>query len=51
MNVLCLGARVIGPETARELVKAFASATFSTEDRHRRRVGKIVKLEENGKKE
>lgn len=51
MNVLCLGARVIGPETARELVKAFASATFSTEERHRRRVGKILKLEENGKKE
>lgn len=51
MNVLCLGARVIGPETARELVKAFASATFSSEERHRRRVGKILKLEENGKKE
>ena len=51
MNVLCLGARVIGPETARELVKAFASATFSTEERHRRRVGKILALEANGKKE
>jgi ribose 5-phosphate isomerase B len=51
MNVLCLGARVIGPETARELVKAFASATFSSEERHRRRVGKILKLEENGKKD
>lgn len=51
MNMLCLGARVIGPETARELAKAFVLATFSTEERHRRRVGKILKLEANGKKE
>lgn len=51
MNLLCLGARVIGPETARELVKAFVSATFSTEERHRRRVGKILAIEANGKKE
>lgn len=51
MNLLCLGARVIGPQTARELVKAFVSANFSTEERHRRRVGKILKLEANGKKE
>ncbi len=51
MNLLCLGARVIGAEIARELVKAFVSASFSTEERHRRRVGKILKLEANGKKE
>jgi RpiB/LacA/LacB family sugar-phosphate isomerase len=51
MNVLCLGARVIGPQTAKELVKAFVSASFSTEERHRRRVGKILTLEANGKKE
>ncbi len=51
MNLLCLGARVIGPEIARQLVKAFVSATFSTEERHRRRVGKILKLEANGKKD
>ncbi|HCS38276.1 MAG TPA: ribose-5-phosphate isomerase [Anaerolineaceae bacterium] len=51
MNLLCLGARVIGPQTARELVKAFVAANFSTEERHRRRVGKILKLEANGKKE
>lgn len=49
MNVLCLGGRIIGVETAKDLVKAFLSGTFSTEERHRRRVGKIVKLEENGK--
>lgn len=49
MNVLCLGARIIGEETAKELVKAFLCATFSTEERHRRRVAKIVKLETFGK--
>ena len=45
MNVLCLGARIIGPEVARELVQAFLSASFSTEERHRRRVGKVLALE------
>ena len=49
MNVLCLGARVIGDEIARELVQAFLDAKFSTEERHRRRVAKIVQLELNGK--
>lgn len=45
MNVLCLGARVIGPELAGELVAAFLGATFSGEERHRRRVGKILAIE------
>lgn len=46
MNVLCLGARVIGPELAKELVGAFLSAQFlSDEERHVRRVNKIYKLE------
>lgn len=49
MNVLCLGARIIGGEVARELVKAFLGAQFSTEERHRRRVGKVIQLETNGK--
>lgn len=51
MNMLCMGARVLGPEIAKELAKAFVSASFSTEERHRRRVAKILKLEANGKKE
>src|SRR5512142_1377800 len=34
MNVLCLGARIIGSEIAREIVLAFASAKFSGEERH-----------------
>ena len=46
MNVLCLGARVIGPALAADLVAAFLGATFSREDRHRRRVNKILTIEE-----
>jgi ribose 5-phosphate isomerase B len=45
MNVLCLGARIIGPELTRELVAAYLSARFSTEARHRRRVEKTRAIE------
>jgi RpiB/LacA/LacB family sugar-phosphate isomerase len=45
MNVLVLGARVIGIELARELVNNFLSAKFNGEERHRRRVEKINALE------
>jgi len=45
MNVLCLGARIIGPELAIELVRAFLDAKFSNEDRHIRRVTKVRRLE------
>lgn len=48
MNVLCMGARVIGPALVPELVDAFLRATFSSEERHHRRVGKIHNLEEKG---
>ncbi len=45
MNVLVLGARVIEPDTARQLVQAFLEATFSGEDRHARRLKKVAVLE------
>ena len=45
MNVLCLGARVIGPELAKEIVRIWLSASFSGAERHRRRVGKIHEIE------
>ena len=45
MNVLVLGARVIGVELARELVGNFLSAKFTGEARHRRRMEKIRALE------
>jgi len=47
MNVLVLGARVIGPELARELVHTFLQATFSGEERHRRRLAKVMALEKH----
>jgi len=45
MNVLCLGARVIGEELARELVLFFLDAHFSGAERHVRRIGKVVSIE------
>jgi len=45
MNVLVLGARVIGVELARELVDHFLAARVNGEERHRRRVAKIKALE------
>jgi ribose 5-phosphate isomerase B len=45
MNVLCLGARVIGEALAVELVRAFLAASISNEPRHLRRVGKIAAME------
>ena len=45
LNVMCLGARVIGPALARTLVESFVAATFSAEDRHLRRLAKIDAIE------
>ena len=47
-NVLCLGARVIGPAIAAELATAFCEARFSREERHVRRVGKVLEMERDG---
>jgi ribose 5-phosphate isomerase B len=46
MNVLVLGARIIGPELARELVRAFLNAKFDGAERNRRRLEKVNTLEE-----
>jgi ribose 5-phosphate isomerase B len=45
MNVLCLGARIVGSAVARELVAAFLGATFSGEPRHQRRLDKVLTIE------
>ncbi len=45
MNLLCLGARIVGSELAPELVRPFAAATFSNEERHRRRLAKVLSSE------
>jgi ribose 5-phosphate isomerase B len=47
MNVLCLGARVIGPSLALELARQFLQATFSHEERHLRRVRKVLDIEKH----
>jgi ribose 5-phosphate isomerase B len=48
MNVLCLGGRVIGPEVADELVRAFLAAKISNEERFVRRSQKMRKMEADG---
>ena len=46
VNVLCLGSRVIGEAVALEIVDAFITAEFSREERHLRRLNKVLALEE-----
>jgi len=45
LNVLCLGARVIGSALAQEIVDAFLSARFSGNRAHQRRLDKILEIE------
>ncbi len=45
VNVLCLGARVIGIEVAREVTATFVAARFSDEARHRKRLDKLLAVE------
>jgi len=45
VNVLCLGARVVGEKLAEEVVAEFLDAEFTGEERHRRRLEKIEALE------
>jgi ribose 5-phosphate isomerase B len=45
LNVLCLGARVIGASVAKLLAETFIAASFSAEDRHLRRLAKIDAIE------
>jgi len=49
MNVLCLGARVVGGALAMELVKAFLTARFKGEERLRRRLDKVAEMEREGR--
>ena len=45
VNVLALGARIIGPDVAVEVVHAFLAAKFTGEERHMRRLNKILAIE------
>jgi len=51
MNVLCLGARIVGVELAREIVPAFVNATFNTGERYQRRLNKVLTIERDGGRE
>jgi ribose 5-phosphate isomerase B len=48
VNMLCMGARVIGPELAAEVIVAFLTAEISDEERHVRRRAKIDEIERTG---
>lgn len=45
MNVLVMGGRIIGLELAHELIRAYLAAGFTGEERHRRRLKKVIALE------
>ncbi len=47
MNVLCLGSRVIGPAPALEIARTFLAAKFTNEERHTRRLKKVLDIEKN----
>ena len=47
MNIACFGARVFGEELIKEMTKAFLGATFSGEERHTRRLNKVIALEKS----
>jgi ribose 5-phosphate isomerase B len=51
VNVLVLGARIIGPALAEDLVKTFLGARYTHEERHERRLGKVKALERRWSKE
>lgn len=45
VNLLCLGAQIVGIKLVQEILEAFLNATFSTEEHFRRRVDKLAELE------
>jgi ribose 5-phosphate isomerase B len=45
MNIVCVGGRIMGPESAWDVVQTFLAAQFSQEPRHLRRLGKVAALE------
>jgi ribose 5-phosphate isomerase B len=49
--VLCLGARVVGPALAGEIIAAYLGAEFTGEERHARRLGKIKAIEQEFSRE
>lgn len=48
MNVVCLGARIIGLDLSKEIVSAFLDANFIPEPRFQRRLDKLIQVESEG---
>ena len=48
MNVLCIGGRIIGSELAFEIIDAFLNAKYVPQDRHARRLAKVLDIERRG---
>lgn len=48
VNVMCIGAQIVGPWLAKDLVTSFLDATFSTDADFRRRVEKLHQMESEG---
>ncbi len=48
MNIVCLGGRIIGVELAKEVLRAFLSASFIAEPRFQRRLDKLIRVEKQG---
>jgi len=51
MNVLCMGAKIIGAWHAKDIIEAFVRAEFSTEDYFRQRLRKLEALERDAARE
>lgn len=49
-NVLCIGQRVVGIELVREIIHAFLAARFTHEERHQKRLEKILAIEKTNMK-
>jgi len=47
VNVMCIGAQIVGPWLAKDLVAAYIAAEFSTDEDFRRRVRKLTEMDEN----
>ena len=45
MNVMCIGAKIVGPWLARDLIAAFVNAKFDGSEDFKRRVGKLREME------
>jgi len=50
MNMLCIGARVVGGEVARELVTAFLTAELKNDQKYHRRLAKVAEIEKRSVK-